>query len=782
MYKSISCQHNITVSNIVKLARKQHMRDKCGYQHVCLCLPDEEDSDGCSVDQEILHLARSINQTVSQSVQSSPNTSGGLLDSQEIATVVKKGVDIGAFNTPQMKISGASNSSLTCSNDGGSSGDDTAYNSEDSDDSGGVCTSDHAKDLSSERNTHFTKVKHKADSGRHNDDISGLSPIVPVSKTETSSPKGRLSSTQKPQAGNTLSSHRGLNCDRTVGTKAFVDSDETEDLSDSSPVPTKVKTTKTSHHVKGNKNLNIVTEETLSENKTKANTLLNTEHQQPVKKAKVSKRRSTRLSLKEVMNEMNQTNIVTHSQVEKADINVADGNEDEDEDPFPSTSQNFELKIKNAKTSSCFENNESKNTNTVNLSKNSVQQDEDYVSANVVEEVISTKSGSLKNSRSKSASDLSQAITTGNTRQSKGRGRKSMAVMTTVVNDDDHVRDKVTRDDNMDRPNSALEGGAKKGKRTVKKKLMSLTDLQEQHSVLLEPTKCSEETRPQLQPSKEKKGRKKKSVEGENLMKTKECGKEDVPKITKKGRGKTNVSDASSRENSVDKAGNVVENEVGTANNKGKRGKRSSSEVQNTTDVTRGSLDVSKPKRGRRKTDVEIANDKGPSDKPTCDKRTSSVRGRKSKQTFVNDTMTEDADIKTSDETTVPQPGPVARIHDITTQLNLTKDNSLVCSIRETTLSMSMSRAYNDTNVSAILNNPRRSVDEFSLSQKQKQAKRPKASKKSVLKTVSETESKSSSESDTSVGGKKSRLNSSGSRKVIRPSIVMTSLHSKYVL
>jgi len=274
-----------------------------------------------------------------------------------------------------------------------------------------------------------------------------------------------------------------------------------------------------------------------------------------------------------------------------------------------------------------------------------------------------------------------------------------------------------------------------KEKKTMKKKLMSLTDLLDRRSQLLEPTQCSQVERSELNPGKGKKRRKK--AAGTN------AGND----LDNQNRGKENeVENDKNTENNSDD-----ENENECDNKTTKTGKQTSS-----SKVSR--LEPSK-KKGRKKS----------SDNPT-----KNVSGKKEKgKALVNETVSEEQVLNGSQN-----PPRVTTIQDITTQLNLTKDNSIACSIRETTLSMSMSRAYSD--VPSILHSSRRSVDEFNLSQQGVQKSQKKRAGKRKLSTVDEGGSmKSSSESENSISGKRARLNHSGHRKLQRPSIVMTSLHSQ---
>lgn len=291
-----------------------------------------------------------------------------------------------------------------------------------------------------------------------------------------------------------------------------------------------------------------------------------------------------------------------------------------------------------------------------------------------------------------------------------------------------------------------------KQKKTMKKKLMSLTDLTDRHSVLIEPTKCSDDTGGLLESSiKKKRGRKKASVStGENESKS---------PVSRVGEHEgTSFNKHHDSDESHDRSNDVVFDESNNIN----------------VSVSTEGENVKGLMKNKKKVDSGRDKKSGSGRKRKAASDAHGPRKGKKGKALVNETIAEG-------EKTIPNqnvhPSGVTQIQDITTQLNLTRDNSITCSIRETTLSMSMSRAYND--VSSILQSSRRSVDEFNLTQKN--GKRRRGTKRPALTTVNENVPKSStSESDTSVNGRKqARLNNSGHRKMIRPSIVMTSLHSQ---
>lgn len=270
-----------------------------------------------------------------------------------------------------------------------------------------------------------------------------------------------------------------------------------------------------------------------------------------------------------------------------------------------------------------------------------------------------------------------------------------------------------------------------KGKKAIKKKLMSLTELNDQHSVLIEPSTCSEVNRPQLM-------------------------EESMNKTSRKGRRrKTDIVIHNCDEINADNDQTIIELNQTTKNRRGRKRKSADNELND--DYNDSSVNK-KPGRGRRKANS----------------------GRTS--TLVNDTLIEHKSPKT---TTASGPdcaaAPVTKIQDVSTELSLTKDNSVVCSIRETTLSLSMSAAYTEANMPSFLASQRRSIDEFSASQKRR--KKQSLVEKSVLTSIGESlySDHNKSDSDTSSVDGGIKMKSFRSGKLFRPSIVMTSLHSWYV-
>ncbi|XP_060566419.1 microcephalin-like isoform X1 [Ruditapes philippinarum] len=281
----------------------------------------------------------------------------------------------------------------------------------------------------------------------------------------------------------------------------------------------------------------------------------------------------------------------------------------------------------------------------------------------------------------------------------------------------------------------------KVGKKTMKKKLLSLTDLTEQHSVLVEPTKFSTEDRPQLEPAKRKRGRKKKA---------------------------DHVERASASNNDSSNTSNEVVNEE--QSNENDEGSRTKDNVVN--------------KRSRKRTSGEglekdVKCTVGRKKRSSVAAVTGQSKSKRGKKTLVDETCIDVASDKTDKENAGHS--PVTKLQDVTTQLNLTKDNGLVCSIRETTLSLSMSTAYTDSNMPSFLVSQRRSIDEFNNSQRNNKKRRVRD--RSVLTSISEQENcgdSSSNDSNRCVNSSKRHgdINMSQHRKIVRPSLVMTSLHS----
>lgn len=279
---------------------------------------------------------------------------------------------------------------------------------------------------------------------------------------------------------------------------------------------------------------------------------------------------------------------------------------------------------------------------------------------------------------------------------------------------------------------------ATKGKKTMKKKLMSLSDLTEPHSVLIVPTKCSSVERPQLEPTKVKRGRKKKVTKSDDSLDGVTVGTE-----TTKGMMESNSNNIAANIKDKKQKGRMLQTRQTRRSNEGK------------------GIDDKCAKSQKKRNTVS-----GNSDQ--CE-------AKKKKKALVNESHIENNDTEKTKQS------PVAKIQDVTTQLNLTKDNGLVCSIRETTLSLSMSTAYTDSNMPSFLISQRKSIDEFNASQRLN--KKRSVKDRTVLASINEKKNSrdmSSSDSDRNVTtGRRGKVSSTQHRKIVRPSIVMTSLHSQ---
>ncbi|KAL4236314.1 BRCA1 associated RING domain 1 [Mactra antiquata] len=270
-----------------------------------------------------------------------------------------------------------------------------------------------------------------------------------------------------------------------------------------------------------------------------------------------------------------------------------------------------------------------------------------------------------------------------------------------------------------------------KGRNSRKKKLLSINDMYEQSSVLIEPSTCSQMDRPEL-------------IEESTVKTSKRGRKRQSPRLKK----------------------SVINDTVDEINT----GKASKSDNKNVEGKT----------RGRKRKSMETSETDNVNDITESKSRGRGSRRTKIQKTLVNDTHIENTTLgATSADPNCSVP-PVAKIQDVTTQLNLTKDNSLVCSIRETTLSLSMSAAYNDSNMPSFLTSQRKSIDEFNASKRHR--KNSKLTEKSVLASIGESLSSDNKRSDSEASvmdeSCNKRMKSFRSGKLCRPSIVMTSLHS----
>ncbi|XP_052774882.1 uncharacterized protein LOC128213319 [Mya arenaria] len=779
---------------------------------------DGEESGPESVDDDIHRYASSINQTLNKSNQSSPDTSLHLLDSQEIASVVKTGVNCRAFGNAVddvvkeiadvdgltvggddncdgegdgterteaglTKLKGkelllndieTANRSLiedrvrNCynfENDGSEFGSEKKrhnaqfcstqnkkhvpyIDSDATDMSPIVCRVNGIGHIGKELKNISEKVRHssvmKLHSNGHFDEIEGFGNISPV--------VARAKDKFVPNEGRTLcdtGDQKGLS----DGAEVIHEEDKTAAKKNQKNArrKTKVDFDHTADH-----NQSVGESGKLQKNKQKSTETLS-------ENTKPNRRKSRRLSIKQVMESLNETDSVGNTPGENCD-RMDSGNDS------TKTSKEMDCDIERLNSSVkgqllddiihsdrahlLAQRGETMKKTFEDESKDKEVEDKEPKLTkykgnleghleDTYENVVKAKGP--KFTKSKSASDL--ACPEPSRRNS--RSRRSVCVKGTGL-----VNEETTVQNSKD---GVTKGMPQKGR---KKKLMSLTDLTDQHSVLVDPKKSSDTDKP-LESCKENNGKGRKNV------------------MSKK-------TDANEIVISCD---SVYPNETA---HKGKKGGKRKSVDTSVEEADESSPSNDKPKRGRRKKAVKDSKagvkddvDDSKCNKTSGNKRSSSAKpdpGRtnkanKRKDFQVNDTHIEDDEDKRKSGNDSLQPGPITKIHDVTTQLNLTKDNSLVCSIRETTLSMSMSRAYNDSDVSTLLRNPRRSVDEFNLSRKQN--KKQKVGKRSVLNTINEPDSNYStaSESDHSVGGgKRVRLNSSG--KVIRPSLVMTNLHS----
>ncbi|WAR24625.1 MCPH1-like protein [Mya arenaria] len=780
---------------------------------------DGEESGPESVDDDIHRYASSINQTLNKSNQSSPDTSLHLLDSQEIASVVKTGVNCRAFGNAVDDVVKeiADVDSLTVGGDDNCDGEgDGTERTEagltklkgkelllnDIETANRSLIEDRVRncynfendgsEFGSEKKRHnaqFCSTQNKKHVPYIDSDATDMSPIVcrvngigHIGKElKNISEKVRHSSVMKLHSNGHFDEIEGFGNISPVVARAkdkFVpnegrtlcDTGDQEGLSDGAEViHEEDKTAAKKNHKNARRKTKVDFDHTadhnqsggesgkLQKNKQKSTETLS-ENMKP------NRRKSRRLSIKQVMESLNETDSVGNIPGENCDRRDS-GNDstkiskemDCDIERLNSSvkgqllddiihSDRAHLLAQRGETMKKTFEDESKDKEVEDKEPKLTKYKEnleDHLEDTYENDV---KAKGPKFTKSKSASDL--ACPEPGKRNS--RSRRSVCVKGTgLANEEKTVQNS---------KDGVTKGMPQKGR---KKKLMSLTDLSDQHSVLVDPKKSSDTDTSQLESCQENTGKGRK-----NMMNKKTDANETV------------ISCESVYPN-------------GTAQ-KGKRGGKRKSVDSSVEEADESSPSNDKPKRGRRKKAIKDSKagakddvDDSKCNKTSGNKRYSSAKpdpGRtnkenKRKDVLVNDTHIEDDEDKRKSGNDSLQPGSITKIHDVTTQLNLTKDNSLVCSIRETTLSMSMSRAYNDSDVSTLLRNPRRSVDEFNLSRKQN--KKQKVGKRSVLNTINEPDSNYStaSESDHSVGGgKRVRLNSSG--KVIRPSLVMTNLHS----
>ena len=370
-----------------------------------------------------------------------------------------------------------------------------------------------------------------------------------------------------------------------------------------------------------------------------------------------------------------------------------------------------------------------------------------------------------------------------------------------------------------------------KTKTMPKKKLLSLTDLNDQHSVLIEPSKCTEAERPELLDKKndQKKGgrRKKKNQENdqaksldaemESSDSSRVSDKEhndsfdknidaetDSVKLKKNSKANSTQDGTNSRNaNSKDQV-NVNEAKDNNGNSKAKGRKRSKgpnaenlgaeNKAQKLENNQLSEKENSSGRNRKTKSHQNVDEDRKAAivdSSPVIENEKRESRGKKRKSKVVKsvDNVASPKQPKKNGATSEKQPIRVddtiladkdpdttrnvtTQLNDITTQLNLTGNNSVTASVRDGTLSLSMSAVYNnDTTMRSILiSSQRKSIDEFNVSQKSKKTKKYKSSMPSIKENRRVTY-RSSSDSDNSLSGR--------AKKKFRPSIVMTSLHSQ---
>ena len=372
-----------------------------------------------------------------------------------------------------------------------------------------------------------------------------------------------------------------------------------------------------------------------------------------------------------------------------------------------------------------------------------------------------------------------------------------------------------------------------KTKTMPKKKLLSLTDLNDQHSVLIEPSKSSEAERPELLDKKnyQKQGGKRKKKNQENdqaksvdaemessdslRMSDKEHNdsfdknidaKTDSVKPKKNSKAYSKQDKINSRNaNSIDQVSVIEAKDKSTNDNSKVKGRKRSkgpnaenlgaenkaqklenkqlSEEENSSGRNRKTKSHQNVDEDRKTTIVDSS--------PVIEDEKRESRGKKRKSKVVKsvdnvaspkqpkkDGVTSEKQPIRVDDTILADKDPDAtrnvttQLNDITTQLNLTGNNSVTASVRDGTLSLSMSAVYNnDTTMQSILiSSQRKSIDEFNVSQKSKKTKKYKSSMPSIKENRTVTY-RSSSDSDNSLSGR--------AKKKFRPSIVMTSLHSQ---
>ena len=339
----------------------------------------------------------------------------------------------------------------------------------------------------------------------------------------------------------------------------------------------------------------------------------------------------------------------------------------------------------------------------------------------------------------------------------------------------------------------AAEKETSKSKTMPKKKLLSLTDLNEPHSVLIEPTKCSVTERTELVDNKPKRqrGRKKKvnntsdestisvdpSVQGNKSLKpanscTRNENNSDISVVninsTMQKKSKANKKVPKLNNENLENIGNL-EHQLCD-----KKGRKRNSTVVNNSDQGKNNKRRTRENATsqNKENDNTITENKGRKRKSKGVNM--SQKHQKKNETDQSEVVIGGKELVRVDDTIVNEREEVAnnvtsQLQDITTQINLTANNSVTASLRDGTLSLSMSTIYN-TDTTMPFASQRKSIDEFNLSQRNRNMER---SRVVVGKPtgVRKELGISSSDSDNSMSGKP--------RKKFRPSLVMTSLHSQ---
>ena len=312
----------------------------------------------------------------------------------------------------------------------------------------------------------------------------------------------------------------------------------------------------------------------------------------------------------------------------------------------------------------------------------------------------------------------------------------------------------------------AAEKETSKSKTMPKKKLLSLTDLNEPHSVLIEPTKCSTTERTELVDNKPKRqrGRKKKvnSSSDESTISVVNIDStiQKKSKANKKGPelNNENIENIGNLEHQLcDKKGRKRNSTVINNSDQGKNNKRRTRE--NATSQNKENDNIITENKGRKRKSKGVNLSQKHQKKNETDQSEVVIGGKELVR--VDDTIVNGREEVANNVT--------SQLQDITTQINLTANNSVTASLRDGTLSLSMSTIYN-TDTTMPFTSQRKSIDEFNLSQRNRNMER---SRVVVGKPtgIRKELGISSSDSDNSMSGKP--------RKKFRPSLVMTSLHSQ---